>query len=169
MPAKVFYHVDFYNGDWRCDKFSDFGKLTTGEALRLAEFVTTVEDGDVLPGKNKESWLRDDGTEISERIGYRTNKLWHYHAGPYSQAIDPIRSDLIRNRNVDGHRSGPVVHYKWLDPSVKSELLILAFSPQHTPFPVPRNNPNHLDQRGGILLNKASKIVEAIPSTEDTD
>lgn len=161
MPTTVFYHNDFLNGNWRCNKFSDFSKLTPQETIHLANFVLDVEFGEPVSGKNKESWLRDDGSEIPERIGYKTNKLWHYHAGPFSTHTAPLVTNSVRERNISGYTSGAVVHYKWLDPSTKKEMLVIAFSPQHIPFPFPRSNPNPLDARGGILINKNNKITKA--------
>ena len=168
MPAKVYFHGDFYNGSWRCGKFSDLSKLSVEEAELLYEFAMAVEDGEPVSGKNKESWILDDGSSIPNRAGYKSSLLWHYHLGPYSEKLDPLCCTGVRDRNVNGRRSGPIVHYKWLDPSFKKEMLIIAFSPDHVPFPSPQIKNNHLNLRSGYILDRNNKIVEALPDSDDS-
>jgi len=152
MSAEVFFHMDFYDGEHRDVKFSDYPLLTPVEAASLYSFVLSVQDGEMLIGRNKPSWENAYGDLIKNRVGYKQNSLWHYHAGPYSISLGSENG--VRNKNIDGKTSGPIIHYKWLDPSYKKKLMIIAFSPEHLNFPKPREKPNHLDDRGGFAKSE---------------
>ncbi|WP_418103938.1 hypothetical protein [Vibrio harveyi] len=153
MPASVFFLNDFYNGQHRCKKFSDFGKMTPQEVTHLYNFIDRVKGGRKIYTKNKESWLRDDGTVIKKRQGYKGCKLWHAHSRRIPNNPARRRGKQVRLRNTKGYTSAAVVHYKWLDPAIQKKLLIIAFSPSHNPFPVPRTQGNILDNRSGIVRN----------------
>ena len=154
MPAKVYFHEGFYNGDTRTQFFSDFLALTTEEFDLLFDFITKVKLGGYIEGKNKPSWIEDDGSEIKSVAlkSYKTCKLWHYHVGPYKKI--PFISGKIRDINLSGRKSAAIVHYKWFDAG-QTKLFIIAFSSEHKPYPKPNDSYNPLSMRSGLtFLNK---------------
>jgi hypothetical protein len=171
MPAIVYFHKSFIDGDYRCEKFSDFGLLTENEVLFLANFVLDVEDGVRLKGVNKRSWIDRSGNDIPGREGYKSSGLWHYHIGPFNStpATASYNLNKIQHENLYGQCSGPIIHYKWLDPSIKKNLLVISYSPEHIPFPGPLSKPNHIVSRGGMAIGDtkvlASKVF--IPDEEE--
>ncbi|EJQ5984506.1 hypothetical protein [Escherichia coli] len=164
MPANVCYHIDFFTGSYRSDSFSDYPKLQTSppalidEADLLFDFITAVQDGDILCGKNKPSWTNTYGEEMLHLVGYKAYELWHYHVGPYTPSTSANINRKIREMNLEGLTSAAAVHYKWYNRFNKNKIVIIAFSPIHRPFPKMLDKPNHLNSRGGLIFNK--QIVE---------
>ncbi|HHA1671507.1 TPA: hypothetical protein ACOEF8_003529 [Enterobacter roggenkampii] len=159
MPANVCYHIEFYNGIYRSDSFSDYSRLQTSppylidETDLLFDFITAVQDGDILCGKNKPSWTNRNGEEMLHLLGYKASGLWHYHVGPYASSSPAYLSKKIREINLDGLTSAAAVHYRWYNRQNMNKIIILAFSPIHQPFPGLLDKPNHLKSRSGLILN----------------
>lgn len=151
MPALVSYHKDFYEGVERNEYFSDFSRLSEKEADFLCSFITNVKLGFLLDGKNKESWKNDNGEDIFDAKTYKSCKLWHHHIGPYLDIINDNKSK-IRNINLLGKTSGPIVHYKWYNEE-KKHLIIVAFSSKHKPYPSSKNKNNPLGKRSGLIIS----------------
>ncbi|EAO2083273.1 hypothetical protein E2A72_17060 [Salmonella enterica] len=158
MPAQVAFHRDFYYGKHRSTYFCDFPMLNAdplnpnNEALFFSTFVADVKNGNLLDGKNKDSYSDSFGKELPLLIGYKASKLWHCHVGPFDYSTSYLQKK-IRELNLGGLTSAAIVHYKWYDPSTKTKLIIISFSPIHTPFPGTDMKPNHLLSRGGLLFS----------------
>ena len=103
-----------------------------------------VEEGSPLPGKNKESWLDDNLNVIPGTEAYRDAEYWHYHCGPTTSSSKNFSMTFELRRNLDGVRSAEVIHYKKYEDEAETEVVILAFSPEHLPFPSPKDPLNPL-------------------------
>jgi hypothetical protein len=169
MPATVYFHKSFLDGEYRCEKFSDFGLLTEYEVFSLANFVLDVEDSVKLKGVNKRSWVNKLGNDIPGREGYKSSGLWHYHIGPFHSIADASNAKKIQDENFYGQTSGPIIHYKWLDPSIKKNLIVISYSPTHIPFPEPLSKPNHIVSRGGMAVGGTKVLASEVFSPVDEE
>lgn len=159
MPAQVYYHKSFFKSRSKCEHFKDYLALEPAELNLLVDFVSDVKHGVALDGRNKPSWLDKNQKEIlSVKFRYyKTCKLWHYHLGPFSTTPPKVKTK-IRVMNIDGKTSSAIIHYKWYNEDMK-ELIIIAFSPIHDPFPEPDYINNPLKSRSGLL--KKDQIEKA--------
>jgi hypothetical protein len=139
-PFKVTLDPDFITGTTNNKFFLDFPFLTPEHTDALASFMKKVEDGIALTGKNKESWLDDNLDEIPGTEAYRDAQYWHYHCGPTTSDTKNFSLTFGLQRNLYGVSSAEVIHYKKYED--ENEVVVLAFSPEHIPFPStddPRN------------------------------
>jgi len=127
---KVKLADEFKIGNLNEAGFVDFPFMTLDQKTRLAEFIQFVSNEQPLAGKNKESWLDDLLNEIPETTLYRDGNYWHFHCGPYSQAIKSMTFNL--RRNIFGLTSAEVYHYTKAEDNT---INIVGFSPDHLPFP----------------------------------
>jgi hypothetical protein len=133
---------DFITGTTNNKFFVDLQFLSSEQKDALASFMKKVEEGSPLTGKNKESWLDDNLDVIPGTESYRDAEYWHYHCGPTTSNTKNFSMTFDLRRNLDGVRSAEVIHYKKYED--EAEVVILAFSPQHIPFPSPKNPLNPL-------------------------
>lgn len=96
--------------------------------------VDDVLDGKLLKGANK----------YNTGKSYEKFKAGHYHLGPYNNSNHRVMKN-IREHNDKGSKSGPIIHYCWRGKS--NELILLAFSPSHNPFPDIKDRKNPLGCR----------------------
>ncbi|WP_216641049.1 hypothetical protein [Aeromonas sobria] len=141
-PFKVTLDPDFISGTTNNKFFVDLPSLSPEQKYALASFMKKVEEGSPLPGKNKESWLDDDLDVIPGTKAYQDAEYWHYHCGPTISNGKNFSMTFDLRRNLDGVRSAEVIHYKKYED--EDEIVILAFSPQHIPFPSPKSRFNPL-------------------------
>lgn len=122
----------FTTGELNSTEFKDLNYLSDDEMEALALFIDNVETGKGLVGKNKPSWLDDNLDELPHTSSYKDLNYWHYHSGPdYSgSAAKSLTYDL--KLNLNGITSSEVIHY--IKDSHDS-ITIVAFTPEHTPFP----------------------------------
>lgn len=132
-PFKVTLDPDFIAGTTQNQFFVDLQFLSREQAKALASFIHKVESGHPLPGKNKESWLDDHLNEIPGTEAYRDAQYWHYHCGPTTSDTKNFSMTFELRRNLNGVSSAEVIHYKKYDD--EDEVVVLAFSPEHIPFP----------------------------------
>lgn len=133
-------HSAFQYGKLNEKFFVDLPHLTDAQLRSLTAFLGGVAREEMLPGKNKPSWLTDNDTKIPYTDAYEEGNYWHYHCGPYGNA--QIRSMTFNlGMNATGLTSDAVIHYQKLDDGT---VLVVGFSPEHDPFPrsdEPHNNP----------------------------
>lgn len=145
MPVdNVVFLQPFYFGKSNDNYFVDFEHLSDAQMDLILEFADNVLTGSSLRGRNKPSWLDRHGNDIKKSISYKSCNLWHYHAGPHSQNLQPLTPN-IRVQNLGDHISDAIIHYTWLYGT--NDIVILAFSPQHTKFPLPNDKMNVLRSR----------------------
>jgi hypothetical protein len=131
-------HAEFEFGTKNTKYFKDYSLLTAQQELSVVRFMNKVVNGQPLTGKNKPSWLYDDGAEITGSSFYKENLYWHYHSGPSYSPKQPIKSMTINlGLNISGLTSPEIIHYQKVTPN---EVLIVGYSPEHDPFPQ-QNNP----------------------------
>ena len=143
-PFKVTLDPDFIAGTTINKFFVDLRHLSPEQKKALASFMEKVEEGLPLPGKNKESWLDDNLNVIPGTEAYRDAEYWHYHCGPTTSSSKNFSMTFELRRNLDGVRSAEVIHYKKYEDEAETEVVILAFSPEHLPFPSPKDPLNPL-------------------------
>lgn len=121
----------FKKGRLNTPFFKDIPCMNDDELNLLFYFMKCVSNGEPLRGKNKPSWQDDDLHDIPNTESYQQNNIWHYHCGPYAEStiFNPMRDLKI---NLNGETSGPVIHYQKI---TDNHILIIAFSPNHEPFP----------------------------------
>ena len=141
-PFKVTLDPDFVTGTTDNKFFVDHQHLSPEQKAALSSFMKKVEEGSPLPGKNKESWLDNDLNVIPGTEAYRDAEYWHYHCGPTTSNSKNFSMTFDLRRNLDGVRSAEVIHYKKYED--EAEVVILAFSPQHKPFPSSKDPLNPL-------------------------
>jgi hypothetical protein len=130
---KVTLHASFEYGNNNSKYFKDYPFLTEKEELSVVRFMNKVVNNQPLTGKNKPSWLYDDGGEIQGSIFYKDNEYWHYHSGPSYNQKQPIKAMTINlGLNISGLVSPEIIHYKKIS---STEVNIVGFSPEHEPFP----------------------------------
>jgi len=122
---------DFLSGDSDDVFFKDFRYLSADQKKALAVFVEAASNGKALPGKNKESWLDDTLREIPDTAQYKHANYWHYHSGPSFGTSTSYSLTHNLDRNLFGLTSSEVIHYI----KGNDEIVIVGFSPNHTPFP----------------------------------
>lgn len=113
------------------------------ELALIFNFMRDVAAGKPLRGKNKPSWIDDDLNTIPNTEFYETNNIWHYHCGPYAN-IAKLSCMGNLKLNLNGETSAAVIHYQKI---TEQHILILAYSPQHQPFPKETDKPNPLLNR----------------------
>ena len=133
-PAfKVLIDPLFQSGLNNGEYFVDLPFLTDEQLASVAHFISRVEEGAPLPGKNKESWLLDDLSDAKHSGTYKDLDYWHYHSGPYLSQHSGYSLTHGLNRNLHGLTSAAVIHYQ---KKVETrEVVIVGFSPKHIPFP----------------------------------
>ncbi|MDH2997158.1 hypothetical protein A1D22_05660 [Pasteurellaceae bacterium LFhippo2] len=106
--------------------------LSEEQRQLLFSFAKDVMQDKALMGKNKPSWLNDNLDEIIGAEDYKENSYWHYHCGEFNPN-SKIRSLTYQLKlNLDGLTSRAVIHYQKVS---EDEITIVAFSPEHIPFP----------------------------------
>lgn len=138
---KVELHVAFQDGTLNSCEFKDLKNLNTDEIRLLTTFITKVTKEESLVGKNKPSWLNDQGEKIEDTDAYEEGNYWHYHCGPYSDSSCLQVMTFNLNFNPKGMTSNAVIHYQ---KEKDGKVVIVGFSPTHLPFPKsddPHDNP----------------------------
>lgn len=133
----------FKKGRLNTPFFKDIPYMNDDELALLFDFMRCVSDHILLRGKNKPSWQDDNLDDIPNTKSYQQNNIWHYHCGPYAEStiFNPMRDLKI---NLNGETSGPVIHYQKI---TDNHILIIAFSPNHEPFPRAWDTPNPIIDR----------------------
>ncbi|MFQ1047124.1 hypothetical protein ACIRXL_12055 [Avibacterium paragallinarum] len=133
----------FIKGRLNTPFFKDVPAMSEDELKCLFLFMQDIQQGKRLRGKNKPSWLDDNLNEIPHTEIYQQNNIWHYHCGPYqpSNKYHPMSALKI---NLEGETSGPVIHYQKV---TEEHIVIIAYSPNHQPFPKESDIPNPLTDR----------------------
>ena len=122
----------FLGGSRDNQEFKDWPRLSAEERERVKRFIRAVLKEDLLPGRNKESWLDSTNTPIPGTEDYRRLNIWHYHCGPFAASATGAYFTHNLQRNLRGETSAAVIHYRKVDDDT---IIILAFSPNHIPFP----------------------------------
>lgn len=113
------------------------------ELERIFQFMQDVANNIPLRGKNKPSWLDDNLNSIPNTSFYEDNNIWHYHCGPYANSTNWSPMTELK-LNLNGETSNAVIHYQKIS---DKHIFILAYSPQHIPFPRESDIPNPLLNR----------------------
>ncbi|MDH2927894.1 hypothetical protein [Lonepinella koalarum] len=129
----------FENGLMNTLEFRDFPYFDDVQVDMLADFIASVRADNLLVGKNKTSWQDNQGNIIPETVLYQQHNAWHYHSGEYAES-EPECYTYNLEWNIKGLKSSAVIHYQKI---TAQEILLLAYSPKHIPFPkmLDPNNP----------------------------
>ncbi|WP_439242477.1 hypothetical protein [Lonepinella sp. BR2474] len=133
----------FESGDANTSEFQDFPYFDDIQVEMLADFIESVRLDAPLVGKNKTSWQDNQGKIIPETELYQQYNAWHYHSGEYSES-EPECYTYNLEWNVKGLKSSAVIHYQKI---TEQEIILLAYSPKHIPFPKIINSTNPLSTR----------------------
>lgn len=135
----VVLNEDFEYGTLDNVFFKDLKFLSKEQIASLSVFIDKVSKGQPLVGKNKPSWLSDDGSELPYTETYKYYGYWHYHCGPtYASTLSYSMTHDLRI-NLNGLTSSEVIHYTREE---DGSIVVQAYSPQHTPFPA-SDHPKH--------------------------
>lgn len=134
---------EFRKGRLNTPFFKDIPKMNENELKILFQFMQDVATEKPLRGKNKPSWLNDNLNTLPNTEIYKQYNIWHYHCGPYPQSNKLNRMSCLKI-NLNGETSNAVIHYQKIS---DNHIFILAYSPQHQPFPKENDIPNPLLQR----------------------
>ncbi|WP_337155250.1 hypothetical protein [Proteus terrae] len=138
---RVELHVAFQDGNLNSSEFKDLKNFSDEEIRLLTTFISNVTNEKSLVGKNKPSWLNDNGEKIADTDAYEDGNYWHYHCGPYNESARIQAVTFNLNFNPLGLTSNAVIHYQKEN---DGKILIVGFSPTHLPFPKsddPHENP----------------------------
>lgn len=140
---KIELSKQFKEGRLNTPFFKDIQAMSDEELKLIFDFMQSVKQGQRLRGKNRPSWIDDNLNDIPNTEVYQQNNIWHYHCGPYAEStiFNPMRDLKI---NLNGETSGPVIHYQKI---TDNHILIIAFSPNHEPFPHAWDTPNPIIDR----------------------
>ena len=145
----VLFHPTFLYGHSDKPYAVDVRYMTEVEIQTMLDWVEAILKGAPHPGKNKPSWISDDGSKLKGTDLYETFKVWHYHCGPYeNQAGEPCQwTDNTLATNFLGKTSAQVFHY-----AKQGDTIVLAgYSRVHNPFPDPKSRSNPLRTRAHSL------------------
>lgn len=148
VVENVSFHHSFHYGKSNSKKFTDLAYLSDQHFTLLSSFVSDVLEGNPLRGRNKPSWLDQQGNIIPQAKLYQDGNIWHYHVGEHDLTL-PAKTPDIYTVNLKGQVSPEVVHYTWRGSS-QGELVVLGFSPYHIPFPNTTDRKNPLRTRIGV-------------------
>ena len=134
MPKfKVRLDTPFQEGTLDEDFFTDLPQMDQTQKKALAKFIKNVTDGEPLPGKNKPSHLNDNLQKIPGTDAYEEGRYWHYHCGPDYGNSSKFSMTFDLQLNLNGSTSAEVIHY--IKEEEANSILIVGYSPKHTPFP----------------------------------
>jgi hypothetical protein len=152
-PIKVLFHQDFVTGSSQSAEFVDLGYMKTLDHGILREWFKKVFKQKKLEGLNKPSWIGRTGLEISSAEPYKLKNLWHYHCGVYAdQPGDPVAwTNSSLDVNLLGKTSAAVYHYA----KTEGVIIVLAYSPNHKPFP-------GTDDPNNILVNRSNSLSKVL-------
>lgn len=141
--TNVYFHPKFETGNSDTDKMTDKPFMSADELARLASWVANILSGTPHVGLNKPSWLEND-SEIFGAELYKQHDVWHYHCGPYENAIGRYaQTDANLYKNNKGKPSAAVYHYAKHD----DVIVVLGYSKIHNPFPKASSRSNPLRYR----------------------
>ena len=140
---KIELSKQFQEGRLNTPFFKDIQAMSDDELQLIFDFMQSIEQGKRLSGKNKPSWLDDNLNDIPNTEVYKQNEIWHYHCGPYNKGSRYSPMSGLK-MNLNGETSGPVIHYQKIS---DEHIVIIAFSPQHEPFPREWDTPNPIIDR----------------------
>ena len=133
MGKKRYKLADSFRQDTSNDgRFKGFSQLNDEELKLFERFINGFIQDWPLPGRNKESWLDSTNTPIPGTEDYQRLNIWHYHCGPFAASATGAPFTHKLQRNLRGETSAAVIHYRKVDDDT---IIILAFSPEHIPFP----------------------------------
>lgn len=119
----LYLHEDFVNGTQNANledgKLIDFKNMNIDQLSLLHVFLEDLFFERVLYGTNKPSYEKD---------GFN---YWHYHVGPYETSHLGYINNL-NDENLNGKKSGPVIHYEKLIKAEKIIYIIIGFAIQHS-------------------------------------
>lgn len=134
---------EFKKGRLDTPFFKDIQAMDEDELKILFQFIQDISAGKSLRGKNKPSWLNDNLDTLPNTEFYEQHEIWHYHCGPYPESTRLNQMSHLKF-NLNGETSSAVIHYQKVS---ENHIFILAYSPQHEPFPKESDIPNPLLQR----------------------
>ena len=134
VVENVSFHHSFHYGKSNSKKFTDLAYLSDQHFTLLSSLVSDVLEGNSLRGRNKPSWLDQQGNIIPQAKLYQDGNIWHYHVGEHDLTL-PAKTPDIYTVNLKGDTGesnlDTTIRRVGILVKTRQELLLRTISQRH--------------------------------------